>query len=110
MPSRLGSPAPLNGKLGFGTEVRLLFQQPGSTLRFEPPAADGVMDASGQRICFHALLWTTSTRAGSVHEVRDGSPVVKPVAVTENPAGFLGPRARAARTPSTNSSRLSVPF
>jgi hypothetical protein len=36
--------------------------------------------------------------------------VVNPVADTENPPGSWAVRARWARTPSTNSSRLAVPF
>src|SRR3954466_2701017 len=104
-----GSPAPLDGKLGWGAELWLLFRQPGSPVRLEPPDADRVMDASGQRICFQPLFSTTSTCAGFVHAVYEASAVVKPVAVTEKPEGLRGPRARSARTPSTNSSRPAVP-
>jgi hypothetical protein len=110
MPFSEGSPAPLNGKPGLGTLLWLLFQQPGSTVRSEPPAALRVMAASGQRICFQALSLTTSTWLWLVQPAYEPSVVVNPVAVVEKPDGLTALRARWARWPSTNRSRLSVPL
>ena len=107
--SRVGRPAPLKGKEGFGTAVWLLRQQAGSTVRSEPPDALRVMELSGQRICFHALFRTTSTSGVCAQVAYDGSLVVKPVSVAVKPPGSRGPRSRSARTPLTNSSRLAVP-
>ena len=69
----------------------------------EPPPDAGVIAVTEQRRSFQALRWTISTLPGLVQLRYRGSLVVKPVAVTVNPAGFSALRARSARTPLTNS-------
>ena len=74
-------------------------------MKAEPPPVAAVIAVTGQRSSFQALRWTISTPAGLAQLRYWESAVVKPVAVTVNPAGFSAPRSRSARTPLTNSWR-----